>query len=92
MQKKISNTILSGSGSKPLLNDLIIPMMSVQQQMMVNWNPVHPHNQNKNPIPPIFQGATINNCHFNINININPVSTCENPPKRRRIVIEDDSQ
>ena len=48
----------------------------IQQQMMQEWDPV---------IQPIFQGANITNCTFNIEINTMP------PRIRRRLVIEDDS-
>ena len=52
---------------------------SIQHQLLQNWN----------PITPIFQGASINNCTFKINFGPNPVSPCH---KRRRVIIEEDSQ
>ena len=50
----------------------------IQQQLLQNWN----------PITPIFR-ASLNNCTFNINFGSNPVSPCH---KRRRAIIEEDSQ
>ena len=80
-QKKISNAIssssdVSASASNSNQNE-IIPQ-SIQQQLLQNWN----------PITPVFQRASINNCTFNINFGPNPVSPCH---KRGRVIIEEDS-
>ena len=78
-QKKISNAISSGSDISASNQNNFIPQTFHQQQLSQNWN----------PITPIFQGASINNCTFNINFGPNIISP---PRKRRRVVIEDDSQ
>ena len=82
IKKQISNVISSGKSSSDTSLESSLPL-NIQQQMMECWN----------PITPIFQGATISNCVFNININTNPSSPQNvNPRKRRRVVIDDDSQ
>lgn len=72
-QKKISDAISSGSGQSYSISQ------TIQQQLSQKWNPV----------APIFQGASINNCTFNINFGPNLISP---PCKRRRVILEDDSQ
>ena len=84
-QKHMSN-ILGDTDSRNLRNsqstvtqEQEIPM-SIQQQLLNNWNPV---------LPSTFHGALISNCTFNINVYNNSKSP---PSKRRRVIIEDDSQ
>ena len=48
--------------------------------------------QSWNPLTPIFQGATLSNYVFNININTTLSPQNYNPYKRRRVIIDDDSQ
>ena len=79
-QKKISNAISSSSdlsASKSNQNEEM--PQSIQQQLLQNWNPK----------TPIFQGALINDCTFNINFNPNLVSPCH---KRCAVIIVEDSQ
>ena len=80
--KKISNAISSGSylsASASNSNQNEVMPQSIQQQLLQNWN----------PITAIFQGASINNCTFNISFGPNPVFPGH---KRRRVIIEEDSQ
>ena len=79
-QRRISNVLSSSgsSGSSSNYSSNFTPQ-NIQQQLLQNWNPV----------TPIFQGASIQNCTFNINFGPKVNSP---PPKRRRIIIEDDSQ
>ena len=79
-QRRISNVLSSSgsSGSSSNYSSNFTPQ-NIQQQLLQNWNPV----------TPIFQGDSIQNCTFNINFGRKVDSP---PPKRRRIIIEDDSQ
>ena len=92
-QQRTMSKIISGSSSN---NHLVqqpstsssrsnenIPLC-VQQQLMQSWNPFNSG---------IFQGTTMNNCVFNFNIGVpQPQSqTTTAPPKRRRVMIEDDA-
>ena len=86
-QKQMSN-IISGKNncstttlssiSHPSTNETSIPL-EIQQQLSQSWNPV----------TPIFQGATISNCTFNIHVNS---SNSSSPVRKRRRIIIEDSQ
>ena len=87
-QQKTMSSIFSGNKqhhaypSKNASNE-VIPL-EIQQQLMQSWNPFN---------TAIFQGATMNNCVFNINVNApKPRSVSSSPCiKRRRMIIDDDS-
>ena len=106
IQKKMSlainnrptNPQTSSLSSRPIPNDF------VQQQPLINNNSFqqqfHPINnslqQDFNPIAPIFSGAYISNCTFNINLDLPNTSTNNEKPasapasKRRRVIFDDD--
>ena len=58
IRKQISNVISSSKSSSDTSLQSSLPL-HIQQQMMQSWN----------FLTPIFQGATLSNCVFNININ-----------------------
>ena len=63
IQKQVSNVISTGKSSSETSLESSLPL-HIQKQMMQSWN----------PRTPIFQGATLSNCIFNININTTPSS------------------
>ena len=66
-------------------DSLILPRC-IGNQMLDHWDPV------ANNQLPIFQGASISNCTFNIQIFNSANSPPPAPVKRRRIIFDDDEE
>ena len=60
VQKQMSHTLSNVASPRPISNETLL--LSIQQHHSKDWN----------PIGPLFHGAQISNCTFNINIQ-NPV-------------------
>ena len=75
-QKQMSNIFISVVTPEQEISIYIYPTTALEYS---NWNPV---------LPSTFHGALISNYSFNINVYNNKKSS---PSKRRRVIIEDDS-